>query len=59
MDHINAMFERDPDDVVLSEICCYGSESLSNLVCLISLRGDGDELAMRINWCISYLLAMG
>ena len=39
MDHIDAMFESDSDDVVLGEIRTDGSQTFPNLVCFIGLSG--------------------
>jgi hypothetical protein len=37
VDHIDSVLQSDPDDIILSQISCHGSESLSNLISLISL----------------------
>lgn len=37
MNHINAMFKRNVDDVILSKVSSHGSEPLANLVRLIGL----------------------
>jgi hypothetical protein len=37
MDHINAMLEGDPDDVVLGEVGSNGRQALTDLVGLIGL----------------------
>lgn len=38
MNHVDSVLERDPDDVVLSEVGSDGSETLSNLVGLVGLH---------------------
>ncbi len=37
MDHVNAVLESDPNDIVLGEICADRGQSLSNLICFVCL----------------------
>ena len=40
MDHVNAMFDSDSDDVLLRKVRSNRSEAFANLVRFISLIGD-------------------
>lgn len=40
MNHINAMFESNTDNIFLSEIRCYGSFASSDLIRFIGLSGE-------------------
>lgn len=44
VNHINTVFERNADDVILSKVSSDGSESLANLVRLISLYASHYQL---------------
>ena len=37
VDHVDAMFKGDSDDIFLGEISCHRSEACSNLICLVRL----------------------
>lgn len=38
VDHVNAMLERDPDDVVLGEISSDGCQPVSDAISFVRLR---------------------
>lgn len=44
MNHVNAVLERDSDDIILSEISSYGRQSLSDLISLIGLLSMSGHL---------------
>lgn len=41
MDHIHAMLEGNPDNIILRQICSDGREALANLVRFIGLEREG------------------
>lgn len=45
MNHVNAMLECDPDDIVLRKISAYGCHSFSYLICFIGLQNASTLLA--------------
>ena len=38
VDHVHAMLQGDPNDIVLGKVCCNWCETLPNLIGLISLH---------------------